>query len=44
MKRVEPCSLRRTRGGDVVLYACEAYTSEYLTIPTSRLSEDEVTQ
>ena len=44
VQRVEPYSLRRTRDGDVVLYACEADTSEYLTFRTSGLSEVEITR
>ena len=44
VQRVEPYSLRRPRDGDVVLYACEADTSEYLTFRTSGLLEVDVTR
>ena len=44
VKRVEPYSLRRTRGGDIVLYACEADTSGYRTFRTSGITELEITR
>ena len=43
LHRVEPYSLRSTQGGDVVLYACEAYTTEYLAYRNKELSEVEIT-
>ena len=45
VQRVEPYSLRRTRGGDVVLYARETDTSaSYRIYWTSEISEVEVTR
>ena len=44
MLRVEPYSLRRTRDGDIVLYACEADTSAYRTFRTSGITELEITR
>ena len=44
VQRVEPYSLRRTRGGDVVLYVCEADSSAYRGYPTSGISEVEITR
>ena len=43
VQRVEPYSLRRTRGRDVVLYACEADSFEYVTYWTRGFSEVEIT-
>ena len=43
LHKVEPYSLRRTQWGDVVLYACEAYTTEYLAYRNKELSEVEIT-
>ena len=43
VQRVEPYSLRRTHGGDVVLYACEADSFEYVTYWTRGFSEVEIT-
>ena len=43
-KRVEPYSLRRTRVGDVVLYACEAETAAYHSYRTSDISVVEITR
>ena len=42
MLRVEPYSLRRTRDGEILLYACEADTSAYRTFRTSGITELEV--
>ena len=44
VKRVEPYSLRKARGGNVVLYACEAGSSECATYRTGGISEVEVTR
>ena len=44
MLRVEPYSLRRTRDGEIFLYACEADTSAYRTFRTSGITELEVTR
>ena len=44
VQRVEPYSLRKARGGNVVLYACEAGSSECVTYPTGGISEVEVTR
>ena len=44
VQRVEPYSLRKARGGNVVLYACEAGSSEYATYRTGGISEVEVTR
>ena len=41
--RVEPYALRRTRGSDVVLYACEADAFEYVTYRIREISEVEIT-
>ncbi len=41
--KVEPYSLRRTQRGDVVLYACEAHTAEYLAFRNKELSDVEIT-
>ena len=42
--RVEPYSLRRTRGSDIVLYACEAETSKRFAYQTGEISEVEITR
>ena len=42
MKRVEPYSLRRDRGGIVMLYACDAGTSTYMAYQVSSISEAEI--
>ena len=39
VQRVEPYSLRKARGGNVVLYACEAGSSECATYRTGGISE-----
>ena len=44
VQRVEPYSLRKARGGNVVLYACEAGSSECATYRTGGISEVEVTR
>ena len=44
VQRVEPYSLRKGRGGNVVLYACEAGSSECATYRTGGISEVEVTR
>ena len=44
VQRVEPYSLRKARGGNVVLYACEADSSECATYRTGGISEVEVTR
>ena len=43
VQRVEPYSLRRTRG-EVLLYVCEVGISEYVTYRKSTLSEVEITR
>ena len=42
VKRVEPYSLRWTRGGIALLYACEAGTSAYTAYRVSGISEVEI--
>ena len=44
VQRVEPYSLRKAHGGNVVLYACEAGSSECATYRTGGISEVEVTR
>ena len=44
VQMVEPYSLRKARGGNVVLYACEAGSSECATYRTGGISEVEVTR
>lgn len=44
MKTVEPYSLRRTRGGDVVLYACEVKASACQSYRISDISVVEITR
>ena len=44
VQRVEPYSLRKARGGNVVLYACEAGSSECATYRTGGISEVEITR
>ncbi len=44
VQRVEPYPLRKAPGGNVVLYACEAGSSECATYRTGGISEVEVTR
>ena len=44
VQRVEPYPLCKARGGNVVLYACEAGSSECATYRTGGISEVEVTR